>query len=302
MAVIPFKMRCRLDELSPFGLFVYNSYSKQQAEFEDYSPKYTVLYGTSVELDRKAIDALINPVQLTSELKKVTQRIYSNQVTVASFIDHLEGYANRATVLTIASKDFGFGKVRTANNSGDIEAVVKNIRTVATNAANNMAALIAQGYTAAKQTALKDLADTLETDNASQNSKIDDRHKLVSENHVAINAYWDKIVDLCDVGKILYKEVTNENRPQFVIRTVLGRMRSDAAKTAVTGTADAGSKIVFKSLTGGRSRVAYANAKLEYAVKGIAVGEYQATRIVKGKPNVIKNVVVEVGGHVEENF
>lgn len=70
-------------------------------------------------------------------------------------------------------------------------------------------------------------------------------------------------------------------------------MRSDAAKTAVLGTADAVSEIVFKSLTGGRIRVAY--AKQEYSVNGIAIVEYQAVSIVKGKPNVVKNVLAEVG-------
>ncbi len=302
MAVIPLRIRCRLDELSPFGLFIYNSYVKNQAAFALFSIKYSVVYGDSVEVDRKAIDALINPVQLTSEMKVITQRIYANQVTVGSVIDYLEGYADRAKGLTIASKDFGFSKVRTANNSGDIEAVVKNIRTVAKNAANNMTALVAEGYSAAKQTALIALADTLETDNAGQNSKLDDHHTLVTENHVAINAYWDKVVDLCDVGKIVYKEKTNEFRPQYVIETVLGRMRSDAAKTAVIGTTDVGARIEFKPLTGGRKRVGKADAKGDYAVKGIAPGEYQATKIVKGKLPVVKIVVVEVGGHVVENF
>jgi len=302
MTVIPLKFRFRLDELSPLGLFVYNSFKKNQVAFEDYSPTYTVAYGTSIELKRKAIDALINPVQLTSELKIVTQSIYVNQIVVASSMDFLEGYADRAKGLTIASKDFGISKVRTANNSGDIEAVVKNIRTVAKNASKNLTALVAQGYSAAKQTALEGLADALEAENALQNSKLDDRRKLVTENHVAFNEYWDSINDLCDIGKRLYKAKTNEYRPQYVVQTVLGRMRSDAAKTAVIGIVPPGARLVFKPLTTGRKRVAKAGPKGDYAVKAIAVGEYQATLIVKGKPNVVKNVVVEVGGHVEENF
>lgn len=302
MTVIPLKFKFKLDELSPMGLFVYNSYKKNQPDFEAFSSKYTVAYGTNLELNRKAIEALLNPVSVTSELKVITQRIYSNQNVVATTIDFLEGYAERATGLTMASTDFGFGKVREANNSGDIEAVVKNIRIVGQNAAKNMAALTAQGYSAAKQTSLLALADTLEADNAGQNSKLDDRRDLVNNNHVAFNSYWDSINDLCDIGKRLYKDKTNENRPQYVVATVLGRMRSDAAKTAVTGNTDAGARIELKPLTTGRKRVAKADAKGDYAVKGIAVGEYQATKTVKGKPAVIKTVVVETGGHVVENF
>ena len=302
MAVIPLRNRGKLDELSPMAKFVLTSYYKNQLDFAGFSDKYTVAHGDDIELERKVIDALINPVQLTSELKMITQRIYTNQVIVASSIDFLEGYAKRAIGLTIASKDFGFGDVRTSNNSGDIEGVVKNIRTVAKNAANNMAALVAQGYSAAKQTYLIGLADALETDNAGQNSKMDDRHKLVSENHVAINNFWDSINDLCEVGKILYKDKTNENRPQYVVTTVLARMRSDAAKTAIIGSVAPKARLEFKPLGAGRKRVAKAGPKGDYAVKGITPGEYQGTLIVKGKPNVVKHVVVEVGGHVVENF
>jgi len=302
MTVIKFKGRCRLDELSTLGLFVYNSFVKNQADFELFSQKYTVAYGTNIELNRKAIDALINPVQITGELKMITQSIYSNQIVLASAIDFLEGYADRATGLTVASKDFGFSKVRQANNSGDIEAVVKNVRSVGQVADKNMAALTAEGYSAAKQTTLLGLADTLETENAAQNSKIDDRKSLVSDNHVAFNSYWDSINDLCDIGKKLYKEKTNENRDQYVVSTVLGRMRSDAAKTAVSGNTDARARIELKPLTTGRKRVGKADANGDYAIKGIAVGEYQATKTVKGKPAVVKTVVVESGAHVVENF
>ena len=302
MAVIPLRNRGKLDELSPVAKFVLTSYYKNQLDFLGFSPKYTVAHGDSIELERKVIDALINPVQFTSEMKLITLRIYTNQILVASSMDYLKGYADRAKGLTIASKDFGIGDVRTSNNSGDIEGVVKNIRIVAKNAANNMVALVAQGYSAAKQTALTDLADALENDNAGQNSKLDDRHKQISENHVAINNFWDSINDLCEVGKILYKAKTNENRPQYVVTTVLARMRNDAAKTAVIGNVAPKARLEFKPLTTGRKRVAKADTNGDYAVKGITPGEYQVTLIVKGKPNVVKHVVVEVGGHVVENF
>ena len=79
-------------------------------------------------------------------------------------------------------------------------------------------------------------------------------------------------------------------------------MRNDAKKTKASGVVAPKAKIIYKPLLGGRTRVAYSKPDGSYAIAGIAPNEYMATLIVKGKPNVIKTVVVEVGGHVVENF
>ena len=70
----------------------------------------------------------------------------------------------------------------------------------------------------------------------------------------------------------------------------------------ITGLVEPKARIEFKSLTGGRKRVTYANTKGEFDQKGIKAGEYLATKIVKGKPNVSKNVVIETGKSIVENF
>ena len=304
MKKVKLKIASKIGEVPTVGSFLIASYNNDVAAFTDYSLDYTVGYGTNLELDRKAIEQLIFPKQITSELKVITGRIYSNQDQVVFNINQLEGYAKRASGLTVGYKDFGFSEVRKANRSGDIEGLVTALENVTQLAGNavNMAALTLKGYSAAKQTTLVGLMNSLETDNTAQNSKINDRAKLVEDNHVTINAFWDKLVDISDAGKRIFGTVSAEKNNQYVMQRVLGRMRNDAAKTAVLGVTEPKSRLEFKPLGGGRKRVAYANAKGEYKVPGIAVGEYQATKITKGKPNVVKNVVVETGGHVVENF
>ena len=60
-----------------------------------------------------AIEALINPKQLTGELKVITRRLYNNlDVVLRDRLTILEGYLNQASGLTMAVKDFGVSAVR----------------------------------------------------------------------------------------------------------------------------------------------------------------------------------------------
>jgi len=302
MTVIKLKIRSRMDELSPMTLFVTDSFVKNQTEFENFSPKYDDTYAATIEAKRKEIDALLYPVQLTAELKVITKRIYAGQDTVTKTIGLLEGYAQRATGLTIDPKDFGFAAVRASNHSGDIEGLVKNMRIVSANAKKNIAALTLVGYSAVKQAAYEALTDGLETNNAAQNSKEEDRRTLVSDNHVAINELWEMVRDLCDAGKRIYPSKTDVNRESFVVSTVLAKMRKDALKTAMSGTVPPSGKIVLKPMLGGRKRVINADPKGVYDKKGIKPGEYYATLYVKGVEVSSKDVKIETGVNLVENF
>ena len=299
------KIPVRLDEVITFGSFVLASYVTNLSDFTDYSSEYTAAYGTAVGNELKLVSGLIVPKQLNSELKVITQRIYLNQATVATSMNLLEGYINRAVGLTIAAKDFGIKAVRKSNRSGDIEGLGtaldnlnKNVKVPV-----NMTALIAKGYSAAKEIAFETLISSLKGDNTAQNSKINEREVLVKNNHVAVNTIWAKINDICDAGKRIYSKGADESKKQFTISTIKKRMRNDAKKTGVSGaTNEPKARIEFKPLTVGRKRVVTTSTKGAYDLKGITPGEYLATLIVKGKPDVNAHVVIETVVNVVENF
>lgn len=305
MPVIKMKIPIRVDELPTLGSFVLTSYATNITDFTNYSSEYDLAYGTTVDVEMKAIEDLVVPKQLNAELKVITQRIYSDQATVTTIINLLEGYLNRAVGLTIAAKDFGISTVRNANRSGDIEGLVTALGTVGKNVSDpiNMAALTAKGYSAAKQTAFVALTKSLKDGNVAQNKKINDRAVLVKNNHVAINNFWLKINDICDAGKRIYSTGADESKQQFTIRTIKKRMRNDAKKTSINGiTSEPKARIEFKPLTVGRKRVVTTDDKCAYDLKGILPGEYLGTLIVKGKPNVNANVTIVTGASVVENF
>lgn len=304
MQKIALKIRTRIDEIPSIGSFIINAMTGDVIDFIAYSSIYSDPYVTDLELERKSIEALINPTQLNGELKVITGTIYSNQDLVTTNINYLEGYVKRATGLTIGLKDFGFQAVRKCNQSGDIEGLLSKMDIVTSNAGNatNMAALTKVGFSVAKLKTLTDLRAALKTANDAQNSKINDRITLVGNNHAAINSFWTKMVDVCDAGQIIYQPISTEKKQQYVVSILIKRMRKDAAKTGIGGTVEPKARIEFKSLTGARKRVSNANTKGVYDLKGIKAGEYLATKIVKGKPNVSKNVIIVTGESIVENF
>lgn len=294
--------RVPVADVPTFGSFVIVSFENDQLVFTTYSSIYDAAFLTKIKQDKKDIEALVFPAQLNGELKVVTLRIYSNQDIVTNEINYLEGYVKLTDGLSVGIKDFGFQEVRKANNKGDIEGVVAGLRRVTTNSGANILLLTPTGFTPAKQASLLALMNTLDADNVAQNAKLNERKSLVENNHVAINKFWSEITSICDIGKRIHKPISKAKTDEYTIRKVIARLRNDAKKSKVSGMVAPKSKIVFKPLIGGRKRVVYSKPDGSYAIPGIAPNEYLATLIVKDKPNVVKNVVVEVGGHVVENF
>jgi len=179
--------RVPVSEVPTFGSFVLVSFETDEAAFTDFSSIYDAAFLADIKLRKKAIEALVFPKQLNGELKVITLRIYTNQELVTNEINYLEGYVKLTPGLTVGLKDFGFQEVRQANNSGNIEGVVSGLKLVTTNSADNILLLTPKGFTPAKQANLVALMNTLDTDNVSQNTKLNERKTLVENNHIAIN-------------------------------------------------------------------------------------------------------------------
>ncbi len=302
MPVVKLNIRVKLGEVTSFGSFVLASAVTDLSAFTDYSPKFTPAYMTQMETDKKAIELLVNPIQLTSELKVITGRIYTNQDLLTTEVSLLEGYVKMGADMTVGAKDFGIQAVRKANNSGDIEGVVSALAILNKNASDNMAILTPLGFKPAKLTGLKAIMNTLNTDNTAQNSKINLRSKLVEDNHTIINTFWSNMTNICDIGKRIQKPVSEAKYKEYVVTNVVARMRNDAKKTKMSGLTEPYARIELKPLVGGRKRVIYAKKDGSYEQTGITPNEYMATMYAKGKPAISKNVIIESGVPVVEDF
>ena len=280
------------------------------ADFTAFSPDYNAAFMTTANADLAVIEALINPKQLTKELKVITKRIYTNQTNLRSKIDFLEGYINRASGLTMDKKDFGISEVRTKNNNGDIEGLIGALSFLITNVniATNLTAITAKGFTSAQNTALTTFRDALKADNIAQNAKINERNNKVIANYGKLNAFWDKIVDVCDAGKRIYKATAPNRLDDFTITKLKARIRQERNNTRFEGVVTSGgsplkgARIELKPLAGGRRRVTTSKATGAFEITSMEAGDYTVTVSATGKTSATKGATIVTGTPLQVNF
>jgi hypothetical protein len=304
----PLNITCRIEEVPAIGGMIISSLESLLSDFTAYSPDYTPTYLTNIKGDLTTVEGLINPKQLTAELKIITNRIYSNQATLRLKIDLLEGYINRATALTIDKKDFGISALRTKNNNRDVEGTIAALSFLLTNVSNNMAALTAKGYTTAQNTALTTIQSQLKSDNIAQNNKINDRNNKVISNYGKINAFWAKLTDICDAGKRIYKSSAPNKVDDFTMAVLKRRVNQERTNTKFMGgitsgtTPLKGAKIEMLPLAGGRRRVATSKATGEYLVPSLIEGDYIVNVTASGKTPQTINITIAKGQTTSHDF
>jgi hypothetical protein len=310
MAQVVLKIQCRVEELPVLGGFVLSSMQGSLADFTSFSPDYNAGFMTNANADLVAIEALINPKLLTKELKVITKRIYTNQGILRSKIDFLEGYINRASGLTIDKKDFGISEVRKKNNIGDIEGLggALNFLIANVNIPANLTALTAKGFTVAQNTALATLRTDLKNDNVAQNNKVNDRNNKVIANYGKLNAFWDKIMDVSDAGKRIYKATAPNRLDDFTMSKLKARIRQERNNTRFEGvvmsggSALKGASIELKPLGGGRRRVTKSKADGSFEITSMEAGDYSVTVSATGKTSVADEITIVTGTPLSMNF
>ena len=310
MAQVELKIQCRIEELPVLGGFILSSMQGSLADFTAFSPDYNAAFMTTSNADLAAVEALINPKQLTKELKVITKRIYSNQTLLRSKLDYLEGYINRATGLTLDKKDFGISEARKKNNIGDIEGLIGALSFLIgnVNIAANLTALAAKGFTPTQNTALTTLRDALKADNLAQNNKINDRNNKVIVNYGRLNAFWDRIIDVTDAGKRIYKVTAPNRLDDFTMTKLKARIRQERNNTRFEGAVMSsgsplkGAKIELKPLAGGRRRVATSKATGSFEITSMEAGDYSVTVSATGKTSVTDEITIVTGTPLSMNI
>ena len=308
MAPVTLKIKCRIEELPVLGGFLLSSMQGSLADFTAFSPDYNAAFMTAANADLAVVEALINPKQLTAELKVITTRMYSNMNALRSKIDLLEGYINRATGLTIGKKDFGISDVRKKNNVGDVEGLVNALTFLLTNVANNLVAITAKGYTPAQNTALTTLKNDLKADNIAQNNKVNERNNKVVSNYGKLNLFWDKIADIADAGKRIYKSTAPNKVDDFTLAKLKSRMRQERNNTRFEGNITSGgsplngAKVELIPLAGGRRRTTKSKANGHYEITSMEAGDYNVTVSATGKAPATDVITIVTGTPLSKNF
>ena len=103
----------RKEELPVVAGFIKQFYKRDKTEFENFSPDFNQEFEKALEAKIESVSNVINPITLTAELKKVTDRLYSNLAAIRPLLEHVQAYAMRANKgLTLNHKDFGCKQAR----------------------------------------------------------------------------------------------------------------------------------------------------------------------------------------------
>jgi hypothetical protein len=299
---------CRIEELQAIGGFLKSSLAADLADFTSYSPDFDAAYVTNFGNQLTIITGLLQAKTLTAELKVITLRMYDNMSKLPQMLDFLEGYINRASGLTVAAKDFGISAVRKANNKGDVEKIVQALGyTLAlANNATNLPLLAAKGYTPARNTALQLVKTQLNDDNVAQNTKVNDRNTLVTNNYGVINDFWKIITDVSDAGKRIYKK--SNKKDDYTIAVLKRRIRQEQLKNKMVGTvtadgsAFANAKISMKPILGGRLRSTKSKASGKYELKSLQATDWIVTVSAPGKITQNVSVTIVTGQTLTKDF
>ena len=285
-ATVTLIIKGRLEEIPTIGQFTIDSYIRDAADFTAYKPsKYTAGFLTALQTKATNVNAIVNPVVLTSELKVITLSLTNRVLALRGTMNLLEGYVADAVGLTVSASDFGISPVRQKVNSGDVEGLNSVLSTLLTNVNNNLAALNLVGYPTGAETTLATDKQKIFDDNALQNVKENARAALVVANLGVINDFCKDLKAIWADGKRLYKISDKVKLKDYTNSTIIKRIRNDELHTLIVGKVlnklgkiEADAKIKARpAIAGKRGKTVKSDATGAYELKGLRPTTYLIT-------------------------
>lgn len=217
---------CKDEELSVICGFSAISLGRDLADFGAYSPVFTNAYLDGYKAKINAVDDLVQPKSETLELKMLTERIYDTLDALIDPINHVDGYLDLAgKTVPVSPVDFGLTPLRKSVRSRDVENVLKLLRTVETNLVRYKNELAAKGLTDALIARFTEAAATLAADKNQKYSIVSARMALVQNNLGLLNELYDQLVEICKIGKILYKQTDKAKLNDYTFTYLLKQVR-----------------------------------------------------------------------------
>ena len=137
---------------------------------------------------------------------------------------------------------------------------------------------------------------------------MNDRNNKVIANYAKLNAFWDKIVDIADAGKRIYKLSAPNRVDDFTMAKLKARIRQEHYNTRFEGMITSGNaplnkaKIELKPLAGGRRRTANSKANGQFEITSMEAGDYNVTVSATGKATVTDVITIVTGTPLSMNY
>lgn len=222
----PRNFNCKDEELPVIAGFTAISLERDLADFGAYSPVFTTAYLDAYKAKIVVVDELVQPKSETLELKMLNERIYNTLDALIAPINHVEGYLELAgKTVPVSAVDFGLTPLRKSARSRDVESVLKLLRTVETNLAKYKNELVAKGLTDTLILKFTEAGTLLANDKNQKYSIVSARMALVQSNLGLLNDLYDQLVEICKIGKILYKQTDKAKLNDYTFSFLLKQVR-----------------------------------------------------------------------------
>jgi hypothetical protein len=198
---------CKNEEVPVIGRYLLYIFKRDFADFAAYIPViFTNEYIIDFEQKINDVNNLVNPQAETVELKNTTTHMYSVMDSLIGPADIVSLYIKFSKgAIPISARDFGLTPLKHKIRSRDAEGVLKNLRIVVDNLEKYGAQLAEQKLDENIIRRFTDALPAIETDNQHQFEIVSKRKTIVENNINIINNLYGIIVEICKIGKMMYK-------------------------------------------------------------------------------------------------
>ncbi len=215
----------RFEELPAFGEFVESSFLFDRELFSAFSPRYANGFAEEYRNKLEAVKQITSPDILTGERKRATESLYGTMDALLILIGKLEHYCLLTEdKLTLNIGDMRLTELRKKLHSRNSEASVAAAKSVQQIVKMNLQVLEEVGFIKELQDELDNLIVTMENANKTQNDLLNERRRLIEENTILLNEFWEMIRNIMQAGRIIHRN-NALRRTEYTIRKVQSRVR-----------------------------------------------------------------------------
>jgi hypothetical protein len=218
--------RCKDEELPVICEFLSFGLKRDLVIFSGYSPKFNDGYVADFDAKIAAISELISPRIETAELKATTSRMNLTMSGLVDCTNRLEGYVKLAkNDMPVSPADFGIPALRKKLHTKDAEGVLHGLQLVTANIKKFKEPLVAAGLTDELEARFPAAIVTISQDNQRQYELLSGRKALVRDNSEVFNNLSSQRMEICEVGKILFKSTSPEKTQEYTFAFLLKKVR-----------------------------------------------------------------------------
>jgi uncharacterized protein YeeX (DUF496 family) len=220
------EFRCSSEELPVIGDFVSLNVKRDLVDFTAFSPKFDSNYVLTFDAEIKTCSELVSSKEETAKSKVITTHMYSTMDSLTGLANNLSIYIKMAKAdIPISIADFGIPALRKDVHRRNAEGVLKNLHILNNCILQYKDALTKQGLSDAVISAFAAAAVSIRDDNRKQYELVSNRKELVQNNMELFNGLYAKIIEICQVGKALYKGKDEKKVKDYTFSELMKQVR-----------------------------------------------------------------------------